>query len=177
MEHIKNTTVLGIIKDGEAVIASDGQATFGNTVIKHSVKKVRKISEWNILLGFAGSTADALTLQEHLENKLRTHSGILRRAVVAFAKEWRTDKYLRRLEAMMIVLNKKEGFIVSGSGDVLEPDEPIFAIGSGGMYAFAAAKALVHHSQLPAEEIVKTAMNIAGDICIYTNKNITLLKL
>ena len=174
MGKIVQTTVLGIIKDGEAVIGADGQATLGHAVIKHSVKKVRKLKEWSILLGFAGSTADALTLQERLEHKLREHNGILRRSVVAFAKEWRTDKYLRRLEAMLIVMNNKEGFIVSGSGDVLEPDLPILAIGSGGNYAFAAAKALYENTKLSAKEIVEKSLHIAADICIYTNHNITI---
>ena len=174
MGKIVQTTVLGIIKDGQAVLGADGQATLGNTVIKHKVRKVRKLPEWNILLGFAGSTADALTLQERLENKLREHSGILRRSVVAFAKEWRTDKYLRRLEAMLIVMNNKEGFIVSGAGDVIEPDLPIFSIGSGSGYAIASARALYENTNLSPKEIVEKSLHIAADICIYTNHNLTI---
>ncbi|BBB32299.1 ATP-dependent HslUV protease, peptidase subunit HslV [Thermotomaculum hydrothermale] len=170
----KGTTILFVKKDGKSVIIGDGQVTLGNTVLKHKAKKVRKIYKDKIVVGFAGSTADAFTLFSRLESKLEQFSGNLERAVIELAKDWRTDKYLRRLEAMMIVTNGEKVYLLSGVGDVVEPDIPVVAIGSGGPYAYAAAKALYENTSLSAKEIAEKAMEIAGDICIYTNKNFTI---
>jgi ATP-dependent HslUV protease subunit HslV len=174
---IRNTTVIGLVRDGKAAMGSDGQVTVSNTVLKHNTKKVRKLYSDNVLAGFAGSTADALTLFEKFESKLDQYKGNLSRASVELAKEWRTDRYLRRLEALLAVMDKKNCFIISGNGDVIEPDDGIAAIGSGGAYATAAARMLVKYSKLNAKEIVNEALNVAGDICIYTNKNITIEEL
>src|SRR5437870_1589567 len=174
---IRNTTVIGLIRDGKAAMGSDGQVTVSNTVLKHNTKKIRKLYSDNVLAGFAGSTADALTLFEKFESKLDQYKGNLSRASVELAKEWRTDRYLRRLEALLAVMDKKNCFIISGNGDVIEPDDGIAAIGSGGAYATAAARMLVKYSKLSAKEIVNEALNVAGDICIYTNKNITIEEL
>jgi len=174
---IRNTTVIGLIRDGKAAMGSDGQITVSNTVLKHNTKKIRKLYSDNVLAGFAGSTADALTLFEKFESKLDQYKGNLSRASVELAKEWRTDRYLRRLEALLAVMDKKNCFIISGNGDVIEPDDGIAAIGSGGAYATAAARMLVKYSKLSAKEIVNEALNVAGDICIYTNKNITIEEL
>lgn len=180
MEH-KNqdtwygTTIITVRKNGKVVIAGDGQVTLGNTVIKSTAKKVRRLgSKGDIIAGFAGATADAFTLFERLEGKLEKHSGNLTRACVELAKDWRTDKYLRHLEAMMIVADALQTFVITGNGDVLEPENGLIGIGSGGNYAQAAAKALVDNTKLPPAEVAKKALNIAGDICIYTNHNITL---
>lgn len=170
----KGTTILFVKKDGESVLIGDGQVTLGNTVLKHKARKVRKIYKEKIVVGFAGSTADAFTLFSRLESKLEQFSGNLERAVIELAKDWRTDKYLRRLEAMMIVTDGEKVYLLSGVGDVVEPDIPIIAIGSGGPYAYAAARALYENSELSAKEIAEKAMGIAGDICIYTNKNFTV---
>ncbi len=170
----KGTTILFVKKDGESVLIGDGQVTLGNTVLKHKAKKVRKIYKDKIVVGFAGSTADAFTLFSRLESKLEQFSGNLERAVIELAKDWRTDKYLRRLEAMMIVTNGEKVYLLSGVGDVVEPDIPVIAIGSGGPYAYAAARALFENSELSAKEIAEKAMEIAGEICIYTNKNFTV---
>ncbi len=170
----KGTTILFVKKGGESVLIGDGQVTLGNTVLKHKAKKVRKIYKDKIVVGFAGSTADAFTLFSRLESKLEQFSGNLERAVIELAKDWRTDKYLRRLEAMMIVTDGKKVYLLSGAGDVVEPDIPVIAIGSGGPYAYAAARALFENSELSAKEIAEKAMEIAGDICIYTNKNFTV---
>ncbi len=170
----KGTTILFVKKGGETVLIGDGQVTLGNTVLKHKAKKVRKIYKDKIVVGFAGSTADAFTLFSRLESKLEQFSGNLERAVIELAKDWRTDKYLRRLEAMMIVTNGEKVYLLSGVGDVVEPDIPVIAIGSGGPYAYAAARALYENSNLSAKEIAEKAMEIAGDICIYTNKNFTV---
>ncbi len=170
----KGTTILFVKKEGESVLIGDGQVTLGNTVLKHKAKKVRKIYKDKIVVGFAGSTADAFTLFSRLESKLEQFSGNLERAVIELAKDWRTDKYLRRLEAMMIVTNGEKVYLLSGAGDVVEPDIPVIAIGSGGPYAYAAAKALFENSELSAREIAEKAMEIAGEICIYTNKNFTV---
>lgn len=177
MKRIRNTTVIGLVRDGKAAMGSDGQVTVSNTVLKHNTKKVRKLHNDTVLAGFAGSTADALTLFEKFESKLDQYKGNLSRASVELAKEWRTDRYLRRLEALLAVMDKKNCFIISGNGDVIEPDDGIAAIGSGGAYATAAARMLVKYSNLSAKEIVKEALNVAGDICIYTNKNITIEEL
>jgi ATP-dependent HslUV protease subunit HslV len=174
---IHATTVLGVIHQGKVVLAADGQATMGSTVAKSTVKKVRML-ENGIMVGFAGSTSDAFTLVERLEEKLNLHRGNLRRACIELAKDWRTDRFLRRLEAMLIVMNNEEGLIVSGSGDVLSPDENVLAIGSGAMYAQSAALALKRHApNMSAREIVEASLHIAADICIYTNHNLTILEL
>ena len=174
---ILSTTVIGLIKNGKAAMGSDGQVTVGNTVMKHHTKKVRKLYNDKVLAGFAGSTADALTLFEKFESKLEQYKGNLSRAAVELAKEWRTDRYLRRLEALLAVMDNEKSFIISGNGDVIEPDDGIAAIGSGGSFATAAARMLVKYSELPAVEIVKESLNVAADICIYTNHNITIEEL
>lgn len=174
---IHSTTVIGIIRDGKAAIASDGQVTMGNTVAKANAKKVRTMMNGRILAGFAGSAGDAFTLFERFEAKLEQYNGMLGRAAVELAKDWRTDRYLRRLEALLVVMNRDQVFIVSGTGDVIEPENQIAAIGSGGPYAQAAAVALSRNTALSASEIAKEALTIAGDICIYTNTNLTLLEL
>jgi ATP-dependent HslUV protease subunit HslV len=164
------TTVVGVIKDGKAVLGSDGQVSYGNTIMKHSARKVRKLYNDSILAGFAGATADAFTLLQRFEEKLETHRGNLYRSAIDLAKDWRTDRYLRRLEAMLIVMDKTKALLISGIGDVIEPDDNIIAIGSGGPYALSAARAMMKHSNLSAREIVEESLNIAADICIYTNK-------
>lgn len=171
------TTILCIRKGKDVVIAGDGQVSLGLTVIKSTANKIRTLSKGDIIAGFAGSTADAFTLFERLETKLDKHPNQLMRAAVELAKDWRTDKYLRRLEAMLIVANKEITLVISGSGDVLEPEGGIAAIGSGGNYALAAARALAAETRLSAEEIVKRAMKIAADICVYTNENIKIEKI
>lgn len=174
---ILSTTVIGLIKDGKAAMGSDGQVTVANTVLKHNTKKVRKIYKDKVLAGFAGSTADALTLFEKFEAKLEQYKGNLPRAAVELAKDWRTDRYLRRLEALLAVMDNTHAFIISGNGDVIEPDDGIVAIGSGGSFAIAAARMLVKYSQLPAIEIVKESLSTAADICIYTNHSVTIEEL
>ena len=171
--HIKSTTIIGIRKGNLVVIAGDGQASFGNTVMKANVKKIRRLgSENSIISGFAGSTADAFALFERLEAKLEQYKNQLKRACVELAKDWRTDRYLRRLEAMMIVADKDVSLLLSGTGDVIESDDGILAIGSGGPYANSAAKALMKNTEMNAKEIAVESLNIAADICIYTNHNI-----
>lgn len=170
----KGTTILSVRKDGKAVIAGDGQVSIGSTVIKATANKIRRLGSGNILAGFAGSTADALTLFERLEAKLEKHPGQLTRACVELAKDWRTDRYLRRLEAMMIVLDKDVTLVLTGNGDVLEPEEGVVGIGSGGNFAQSAALALIDQDHLSAEEIVRKSMKIAARICVYTNDNVTL---
>jgi ATP-dependent HslUV protease subunit HslV len=174
---IKSTTVIGLIKDGKAAMGSDGQVTVSNTVMKHHTKKVRKLYNNKVLAGFAGSTADALTLFEKFEAKLEQYKGNLPRAAVELAKDWRTDRYLRRLEALLAVMDSKFSYIISGNGDVIEPDDGIAAIGSGGSFAVAAARMLVKYSDLSAVDIVKESLHVAADICIYTNHNITIEEL
>ncbi|MCX7736102.1 MAG: ATP-dependent protease subunit HslV [Candidatus Kapabacteria bacterium] len=171
------TTVVGVIKDGKAVLGSDGQVSYGNTIMKHTARKVRKLYNDTILAGFAGATADAFTLLQRFEEKLETHRGNLYRSAIDLAKDWRTDRYLRRLEAMLIVMDKSKVLLISGIGDVIEPDDNIITIGSGGPYALSAARALMKHSNLSAREIVEEALNIAADICIYTNKEQTIEEL
>jgi ATP-dependent HslUV protease subunit HslV len=176
--HLEATTILGYKKDGVAVIGGDGQVTFGNAVLKGNAKKVRTLYNGKVLAGFAGSTADAFILFDMFENHLQNRKGDLLKAVVDFAKEWRKDKYLRRLEAMMIVLNTKHIFILSGNGDVVEPEDgKLAAIGSGGNFAISAARALDRHAELDPEKLVIESLQIAGELCIYTNTNITILKL
>jgi ATP-dependent HslUV protease subunit HslV len=174
---IHATTVLGVFHDGRLALGADGQATMGSTIAKSTVKKVRQL-EGGILVGFAGSTSDALSLMERLEGKLNMHRANLRRAAVELAKDWRSDRYLRRLEAMLIVMNKEEGLIISGSGDVLSPDHDVLSIGSGSMYAQSAALALKRHApHLTARQIVEESLTIAADICIYTNHRLTIFDL
>ena len=170
------TTIVLIRKGNEVVVAGDGQVSLGSTVLKRTAKKVRKIEKRNVIAGFAGSTADALTLFERLEAKLEKHAGNLTRAAVELAKDWRTDKYLRRLEALMAIADKEKSFIISGTGDVLEPEGGIIGIGSGGNYALAAARVLIE-SEMSAEEIAKKSIKVASEICVYTNDNITLEKI
>ncbi len=174
---IYGTTILAVRKGNNVVIAGDGQVTLGNTIMKSNAKKVRRLANNKVIAGFAGATADAFTLFERLENKLEQHPDQLSRACVELAKDWRTDKYLRRLEAMMAVADKKVSLIVSGTGDVVEPEDSLIGIGSGGAYALSAARALVDQDKLSAEDIAKKAMTIAADICIYTNSNFTIEKL
>ncbi|MFQ5519261.1 MAG: ATP-dependent protease subunit HslV [Mariprofundus sp.] len=168
------TTICCVRKNGQVAIGGDGQVTLGETVVKHSGRKVRTIKGGAILTGFAGSTADAMNLFERFEAKLDEHGDNLLRAAVSLAKDWRTDKYLRQLEAMMIVADKDSTLLISGNGDILEPDDGVTAIGSGGSYAKAAATALVKHSELSAQETAREAMQIAANICVYTNDNITI---
>jgi ATP-dependent HslUV protease subunit HslV len=168
------TTILCVRKDGEVVIAGDGQVTMGNTIVKSNAKKLRRLGGGKVIAGFAGATADAFALFERLEAKLEQHPGQLTRACVELAKDWRTDRYLRRLEAMMAVADKEASLVLSGTGDVLEPEYGIIGIGSGGPYALAAARALYDRKDLDAEAIVKKAMAIAAEICIFTNANVTL---
>ena len=172
-EKFRSTTIIGIRKDNLVVIAGDGQASLGNTIMKANVKKVRRLgTENSVIAGFAGSTADAFALFERLESKLDQYKNQLKRACVELAKDWRTDRYLRRLEAMMIVADKDISLLLSGTGDVIESDDGILAIGSGGPYANSAAKALIKKTSLNAKEIAIESLNIAADICIYTNHNI-----
>jgi len=171
------TTILAVRRNGKTAIGGDGQVTVGATVMKHNAKKVRKMYNDKILTGFAGATADAFTLFEKFESKLEQFHGNLTRAAVELAKDWRTDKVLRRLEALMIVADNERSFVLSGNGDVIEPENGIAAIGSGGPYALAAARALLEHTTLDARSIVGEAMKIAADICIYTNKEITIEEL
>ena len=175
--ELRGTTILAVKKDGKVAIAGDGQVTMGQAVVmKHSAKKVRRLFKGKLAAGFAGSTADAFTLFERFEAKLEEHNGNLLRAAVELAKDWRKDKYLRRLEAMLLVSDGDKILILSGTGDVIEPDDGIAAIGSGGAYALAAARALCRHapSQMDAEQVVRSAMGIAGEICVYTNNELSV---
>lgn len=174
---IRSTTVLSIRRNGSVVLAGDGQVTLGESVIKHTAKKIRRLYNDKILAGFAGSTADAFTLFSRFESKLEQYHGNLGRAAVELSKDWRTDKYLRHLEALLLVCDKDQTFLLSGQGDVIEPDGGVAAIGSGGPYAQAAAQALVAHTQLSARQIAEEAMKIAGRMCIYTNDAVTVEEL
>ncbi|MGC2062180.1 MAG: ATP-dependent protease subunit HslV [Thermodesulfovibrionales bacterium] len=171
------TTILCVRRNGKVAIGGDGQVTLGNTVLKHNAKKIRKMYGDKVIAGFAGATADAFTLFEKFEGKLEAYRGNLTRAAVELAKDWRTDKMLRRLEALLIIADKEHVFIISGTGDVIEPDEGSAAIGSGGAFAQAAAKALYENTELSAREIIEKAMKIASGICIYTNENISIEEL
>jgi ATP-dependent HslUV protease subunit HslV len=171
------TTVLCVRKDGRVAIGGDGQVTLGQTVLKHNAKKIRRLYNNNILAGFAGATADAFTLFEKFEAKVESYNGNITRAAVELAKEWRTDKILRRLEALLVVADREHSFIISGTGDVIEPEDGIAAIGSGGAYAQSAAKSLLLHSQLSAKTIVEESMKITAKICIYTNESIVVEEL
>ena len=168
------TTILMVRKGGRVVIGGDGQVSLGQTVMKGNARKVRRLGKGDVIIGFAGATADAFTLFERLEAKLEQYPGQLMRACVELAKDWRTDRYLRRLEAMMLVADRKVGLVLSGNGDVLEPNDGVMAIGSGGNYALAAARALVEATDLDAEAIVRRSLGIAADICVYTNANLTI---
>jgi ATP-dependent HslUV protease subunit HslV len=170
----KATTILGTLHNGAAALGGDGQVTLGNTVVKRNASKIRKLGNGKVLCGFAGGAADAFTLMERFEDKLEQYKGNVNRAAVELAKDWRTDKYLRRLEAMLAIISENTALVVSGNGDVIEPDDKIVAIGSGGMYALAAAKMLKKHSSLSAKEIVQEALQTASDICIYTNNKINV---
>ena len=168
------TTILSVRKNGKVVIAGDGQVTFGNTVMKSNARKVRPLSDGSVIAGFAGATADAFTLFERLEGKLEQHPGQLTRACVELAKDWRTDRYLRRLEAMMAVADSDVSLVLTGTGDVLEPEDGLIGIGSGGSFALAAARGLFEQNGLEPEDIARRAMKIAADICIYTNENVVV---
>ena len=168
------TTIVLVRKNNEVVVAGDGQVSMGNTVVKSTASKVRKIEKREVVAGFAGSTADALTLFERLEAKLEKHAGNLQRAAVELAKDWRTDKYLRRLEALMAIGDKENSYIISGTGDVLEPEGDVIGIGSGGNYAQAAATALLDNTELSAKDIAEKSLTIAGDICVFTNHSQTI---
>ena len=176
-QPIRSTTILAIRHRGEVVVAGDGQVSLGATVIKHQARKVRRLYHDQVITGFAGSTADAFTLYDRLEQKLEQFNGNLMRSAVELAKDWRTDKMLRRLEAMLIAVDAKHSLLLSGTGDVIEADDGILAIGSGGPYAQAAARALIDHSALDAAAIARTALEIAGSICVYTNTNIVVEKI
>lgn len=178
MQKIHATTILAVIHNGQVAIGGDGQATMGNTIAKSNVKKIRKLQDGKVLSGFAGSTADAFTLLDRFEEKLNAYGGNMKRAAIELAKDWRMDRFLRRLEAMLIAVNKDEILVLSGTGDVLEPDNQVAAIGSGSMYAQSSALALKKHApHLTAEEIVRESLNIAADICIYTNHNLVIEKI
>lgn len=178
LPKLKATTVLGIIHNGQAVIGGDGQATMDKTVMKATVNKVRTLYDGKIAAGFAGSTADAFTLFEKYEEKVKQYNGNLKRAAVEMAKEWRNDKFLRKLEALLVVMDSEQALLISGNGDVIEPDDKILAIGSGGSYALAAARALKENApQLSAREIIEKSLNIAADICIYTNHNLSFIEI
>jgi ATP-dependent HslUV protease subunit HslV len=174
---IRSTTVLSVRRGGSVVLAGDGQVTLGESVIKHSAKKIRRLYNDKIVAGFAGSTADAFTLFSRFEAKLEQYHGNLGRAAVELARDWRTDKFLRHLEALLLVSDREQTFLLSGQGDVIEPDSGIAAIGSGGPYAQAAAQALAEHTELPAKRIAEEAMKIAGKMCIYTNDRVTIEEL
>ncbi len=177
MEQFRGTTILSVRRGNHVVIGGDGQVTLGNTVMKGNARKVRRLYKDQVIAGFAGGTADAFTLFERFERKLEMHQGHLVRAAVELAKDWRTDRILRRLEAVLAVADSKSSLIITGNGDVIEPEESLIAIGSGGPFAQAAARALLENTKLSAKEIVEKALNIAGDICIYTNRNLTIEEL
>ncbi len=174
---IRSTTVIAVRHEGRVAVGGDGQVTLGETVMKHGARKVRRMHNEKIIAGFAGSAADGIALFDRLEARLKEYQGDLRRAAVELAKDWRTDRALRRLEALLVVVDHKNALIISGTGDVIEPDDGILAIGSGGAYALSAARALVKHSDLNAREIVEEALNIASAICVYTNNNIHIEEL
>ena len=175
--QVRSTTVVAILRDGQIAMAADGQVTIGATVMKQTAEKVRRVAKDRAVVGFAGGVADALGLMERLEAKLEAHPGNVRRAAVALARDWRTDRVLRRLEAMLLVGDPESLLLVSGNGDVIEPDDGIAAIGSGGSYALAAARSLARHTSLGAEEIVRESLRIASEICVYTNEKIHVVTL
>jgi ATP-dependent HslUV protease subunit HslV len=173
-DRIRSTTVVAVLREGKVALAADGQVTLGETVVKQHAEKVRRIAKGRALVGFAGGAADALTLMERLEGKFESHPGNVRRAAVELARDWRTDRVLRKLEAMILLADPETLLMVSGNGDVIEPDDGVAAIGSGGAYALAAARALVQHTSLGAAEIAEGALRVASEICIYTNDNISM---
>lgn len=177
MEQFRGTTIISVRHRGKVVIAGDGQVSMGNTVMKHHARKVRRLLDGRVLTGFAGSTADAFTLYERFEAKLKAFSGNLTRSAVELAKDWRTDKSLRRLEALLLAADSERTLLISGTGDVIEPDEGAIAIGSGGPYAIAAAQALLKFADLDARSIAEEALRIAGDICVFTNHHVTIEEL
>jgi ATP-dependent HslUV protease subunit HslV len=177
MPKIRSTTILSVRRDGKTVVAGDGQVSLGNTVMKGNARKVRRMHDGRVIAGFAGSAADGIALFERLEGKLKEANGNLTRAAVELAKEWRSDRVLRRLEALMVVADHEKTFLLTGTGDVIEPENGVVAIGSGGPYALAAARALLDATTLSAREIGERALKIAGEICIYTNQNITIEEL
>jgi len=173
-KKVRSTTVLLVSRDGKTAMGGDGQVTLGETVIKGNARKVRRVYQGKVVAGFAGATADAFTLLSRFEGKLEQHQGQLERASIELTKDWRTDKFLRHLEALMIVTDGNDSFLISGKGDVIASDEGLLAVGSGSMYALAAARALMRHTQLGAAEIVAESLRIAGEICIYTNSDIVI---
>lgn len=177
LNKIKATTILGVKRGADVALAGDGQVTLGDTVMKEKARKVRKLYKDTVLAGFAGAAADAFTLFDKFEKTIEAYHGNLNRAAVELAKEWRTDKYLRRLEALLVVANKKNLLIISGTGEIVEPDDQIAAIGSGGPYALAAARALINHTKMSVADIVKESLKIASSICIYTNDRIVIEEL
>ncbi|HOX46628.1 MAG TPA: ATP-dependent protease subunit HslV [Myxococcota bacterium] len=177
MQQFHGTTILAVRRPGEVVLAGDGQVSLDKLVLKHKARKLRTLLDGKVLAGFAGSTADALTLFEKFEGKLKEHQGSLTRAAVELAKEWRTDRFLRRLEALLLVADREKTLLLSGNGDVLEPDGGVLGIGSGGPYAQAAAQALLESTELPAEEVARRAMRIAGELCVFTNGELSLERL
>src|SRR5688500_16587584 len=176
-ERFRSTTILSVRKGGRVVVAGDGQVSFGNTIMKATARKVRRMSDGAVIGGFAGSAADGIALFERLDGKLREHAGNLRRAAVEMAKDWRTDRVRRRPEAMLVVADLKDTYLLSGNGDIIEPDQGLCAIGSGGPYALAAGRALLAHSELDARAIAEAAMGIASEICLYTNNNVIVEEL
>ena len=173
-ERFRSTTVIAVRRDGKGAMAGDGQVTVGSTVVKSAARKVRSLANGRVLCGFAGASADAFTLLDRFEGKLEKHGGNLTRAAVEMAKDWRTDRYLRRLEAMLIVMDAESMLLLSGTGDVIEPDEGVIAIGSGGSFALAAARALLRHTTLGAAEIARESLRIAAEICVYTNDQVVV---
>jgi ATP-dependent HslUV protease subunit HslV len=171
---LRSTTILSVRRNGSVVIAGDGQVSLGNTIVKHTARKLRRVDDGKVIGGFAGSAADGIALFERLEAKLREHASSLKRAAVEMAKDWRSDRVLRRLEAMLIVADRSETYLLSGTGDVIQPDDGVVAIGSGGPYALAAARALLTNTEMSARSIAEASLGIAGDICLYTNRNITI---
>src|SRR5512144_3142099 len=177
LPRVRSTTILGVRRNGKVALGGDGQVSVGETIMKSNALKVRALAGGKLLAGFAGAAADAFTLFEKFEEKLQRHPGNLSKAAVELAKDWRSDRVLRRLEALLAVADKEHGYVLSGTGELIEPDDGILAIGSGGSYALAAARALLASSALPPRDIVQQALTIAADICIYTNANITILEL
>ncbi len=174
MDQHRGTTIVAVRKDGQTAVAGDGQVTIQNTIVKHGARKVRRLFQDRVVAGFAGAAGDALALFERFEGKLEEHAGNLPRAAYELVKEWRTERSLRRLEALLVIADKEHLFLVSGNGDLIEPDDGLIGIGSGGAYALAAARALAAHTDLTAEQVARGAMNIAADICIYTNREVTV---
>ena len=177
MEGMHGTTIIAVRRDGRLCMGGDGQVTLGNTIVKARARKIRKVADGSVLVGFAGTTADAFTLFERFEGKVKEYRGDLRRAAVELAKDWRTDRVLRRLEAMILAADRKDMLLISGTGDVVDPEEPVLAIGSGGSFAYAAARALLESTDLDARQIVERSLAIAADICIYTNREVVIEEL